>query len=139
VRWRSHLSLARSLTSALAPFVDRPLSSFNTLVSYSPAPGGPWAVESALGVCHPSIAHGKVGAASATVAGALYLWQTALPNGTRDDSGGEFFGPPHVELATLAVADGHVVDSLPVLSLCGLPNLADGLSWLQWRAPQAPL
>ena len=49
------------------------------------------------------------------------------------------FGAPAPELATLAVADGAVIDSLPVLALCGLPNAADGLQWAQWGLPQWPL
>jgi hypothetical protein len=125
--------------AALTTYSLGPLASWDALVSFSPAPAAPWDVESALGVCHPAIAHGKVGVASASIAGALYLWSAAHPNGTRDARGDESFGAPCVELATLAVADGHVVDSLPVLALCGLPNLADGLSWAQWRTPQAPL
>jgi len=126
--------------AALTTYSLGPLADFKALVTYAPAPApAPWAVESALGVCHPTIAHGKVGVSSAAVASAIFLWQAAHPNGTVTPSGDEFFGAPVTELATLAVADGHVVDSLPVLALCGLPNLADGLSWAQWRAPQGPL
>jgi hypothetical protein len=125
--------------AALSTYSLGSLASFVDLTLYTPASAGPWAVSSALGVCHPTIAHGKVGAASATIAGSLFTWRAAHPNGTVDARGDESFGPPVVELATLAVADGHVVDSLPVLALCGLPNEADGLSWAQWRLPQAPL
>ena len=131
-----------------APFQSAPalltfslglLADFAALATFAPAAGAPWAVASALGVCHPSIAHGKVGAAAASAAGDLFLWRVAHPNGTAAGGGPEPFGEPVVEVATLAVADGAVVDSLQVLALCGLPNEADGLSWAQWRLPQAPL
>jgi len=69
----------------------------------------------------------------------LFVWSVAHPNGTVDSSGAESFGPPVAELATLAVADGAVVDGLAVLALCGLPNEANGLQWAQWRLPQLPL
>lgn len=115
-----------------------PLSAFDALVTRPPlAPGVPWDPSAALGSCHPSIAHGKLTSA-ASAAGALYPVLAAHPSGETRADGSELFGPPVPEVAVLATHDGHVFDSLQTLTLCGLPDLRDGLVWDAWRLPQAP-
>ena len=126
--------------SALMTYSFGALADYRALVNFKVDPAGPWAVDSALGVCHSSISHGKL-AASASQSGALYVWRVAHPNGTLDARGSEFFNDADAvaEVATLAAHDASVVDGIQMLSLCGLPNEHDGLVWDQWRIAQAPL